>query len=73
MAFISAALCRQVQSAIKTQQFSANCSSLISGGLLCIREYSKKKMGLPRVFFDMAADDAPIGRIIMEVSIKDIC
>lgn len=26
------------------------------------------KMGLPRVFFDMAADGQPLGRLVMEVS-----
>lgn len=27
-----------------------------------------QKMGLPRVFFDMVADNVPVGRVIMEVS-----
>lgn len=28
---------------------------------------SEKKMGLPRVYFDMAADNQPLGRVIMEL------
>lgn len=33
----------------------------------CIRKASKMS-ALPRVFFDMTADDQPVGRIVMEVS-----
>ena len=31
-----------------------------------------KKMALPRVFFDMTADEKPVGRIVMEVSQNSI-
>lgn len=31
------------------------------------RQFSKKMAGLPRVYFDISADGAPLGRIIMEV------
>jgi hypothetical protein len=36
-----------------------------------VRNFAKK-MGLPRVFFDMSADGQPLGRIIIEVSIISI-
>jgi hypothetical protein len=35
--------------------------------LQLIRNFASK-MGFPRVFFDMAADNQPIGRIVIEVS-----
>lgn len=35
---------------------------------LSLRKFASKKMGLPRVFFDMVADNQPVGRVIMEVS-----
>lgn len=47
---------------VNTAQTSfAFCSSLL------VRNYGKK-MSLPKVFFDMSADGAPVGRIVMEVS-----
>lgn len=81
--FVTAALCRQsgavaaatvayrtspvvnvVVSHLQQNHFASQ-SSLIQ---LCIRNFSSKKMGLPRVFFDMTADNQPVGRVIMEVS-----
>lgn len=32
-----------------------------------VRNFASK-MGLPRVYFDMSADNQPVGRIVMEVS-----
>uniref|UniRef100_A0A8D8U198 Peptidyl-prolyl cis-trans isomerase n=1 Tax=Cacopsylla melanoneura TaxID=428564 RepID=A0A8D8U198_9HEMI len=46
---------------VNTAQISfAFCSSSLA------RNYSKK-MSLPKVFFDMTADGAPVGRIVMEL------
>lgn len=46
--------------ALTAQTSFALCSSLL------VRNYSKK-MSLPKVFFDMTADGAPVGRIVMEL------
>lgn len=43
-------------------------SSLIGGTTCSLLRNFSQKMSLPRVFFDMTADGAPVGRIIMEVS-----
>lgn len=34
------------------------------------RDFSSKKMALPRVFFDMTADGQNLGRIVVEVRIQ---
>lgn len=47
---------------------SVNCS--IAGTTAAFIRNLSKKMGLPRVFFDMTADGAPVGRIVIEVSTK---
>lgn len=45
---------------------SLNC--VISGTTSALLRHLNQKMSLPRVFFDMTADGAPVGRIVMEVS-----
>jgi hypothetical protein len=45
---------------------------IVAGGswslcLAVVRNFSSK-MGLPRVYFDMGADNQSVGRIVMEVS-----
>jgi hypothetical protein len=58
------------------RQSFARCSSqrigIASGVQSClsvavVRNFASK-MGLPRVYFDMSADNQPVGRIVMEVS-----
>ncbi|XP_059469684.1 peptidyl-prolyl cis-trans isomerase-like [Neocloeon triangulifer] len=36
-------------------------------GSTVLRQFATKMSGLPRVFFDISADGAPVGRIIMEL------
>lgn len=50
-------------------QSNLSCSRVSIGSYSCnfVRNFADK-MGLPRVFFDMAADGNAVGRIIIEVS-----
>lgn len=68
-ALVTGTLFRQARSLGRlhtvNQNHFASQSSLIQ---LCLRNFSAKKMGLPRVFFDMVADNAPVGRFVVEVS-----
>lgn len=50
--------------------FGATARSRRSSFALLARNLSTRveKMDLPRVFFDIAADDKPVGRIVMEVN-----
>lgn len=67
---ITGTLCRQARSIGRLQTLSQNHfvsqPSLIQ--LCLLRNFATKKMGLPRVFFDMAIDNEPAGRFIVEVS-----
>ncbi|XP_014209887.1 peptidyl-prolyl cis-trans isomerase [Copidosoma floridanum] len=57
-----ASICRQF--AVRSCAATANCRAV---GVRTLAEAAKAKMGLPRVFFDMTADNAPVGRIVMEL------
>ncbi|XP_055304250.1 peptidyl-prolyl cis-trans isomerase-like [Sitodiplosis mosellana] len=65
---VAGTLCRQAHSIGRlhtlNQNHFASQSSLIQ---LCLRNFADKKMGLPRVFFDMAVDNEPAGRFIVEL------
>lgn len=67
---VTRTLCRQVRSLGRlhtpvNQNHFVSQSSLIQQSL---RNFANKKMALPRCFFDMTADGAPLGRVIIEVS-----
>lgn len=49
--------------------FAVQCTLRPLLSSLLISNFSKK-MGLPKVFFDMSADNQPLGRIVIEVSEK---
>lgn len=65
---VTGTLCRQARSIGRLHTLNhnhfASQSNLIQ---LCLRNFATKKMGLPRVFFDMAIDNEPAGRFIVEV------
>lgn len=58
------------QTASKTLGAGIRTNSSIFGVLQVCSFATKKaeKMGLPRCFFDLSADNQPLGRIIIEVS-----
>lgn len=67
---ITGTLCRQARSIGRLHTLNQNHfvsqPSLIQ--LCLLRHFATKKMGLSRVFFDMAIDNEPAGRFIVEVS-----
>lgn len=68
--YMTGTLCRQARSIGRLQTLNQNHfvsqSSLIQ--LCLLRNFATKEMGLPRVFFDMAIDNEPAGRFVVEVS-----
>lgn len=65
---VAGTLCRQARSIGRlhtvNQNHFASQSRLIQ---LCLRNFASKKMGLPRVYFDMAVDGEPAGRFVVEL------
>ncbi|CAG9769259.1 unnamed protein product [Ceutorhynchus assimilis] len=60
-------LSRQAATIPFQSAFAGQCSSLQSGLTSSFLRNLCTKMGLPRVFFDMAADGQPLGRIVIEL------
>lgn len=69
---VAGTVCRQARSIGRLQTLNQNHFASQSNFIVSLRQFSSKKMSLPRVFFDMAIDNEPTGRFIVEVSTNNI-
>jgi hypothetical protein len=67
MAQVALHLYRQSFPLYSFQRIGGVCGVQFALCVAVVRNFSSK-MGLPRVYFDMSADNQPVGRIVMEVS-----